>query len=194
MTTLLNPTNRLFVLARSGKRLPHLILVIILSFVFVLVAQIAGGIPAIAIIGFLSVLGGDQLSLTDQNALINSLLPDTALEQFILLVLAFGPIFLILWGWLALVEKRPLWTIGLERLNAGKRYLRGLLIGLLMFSASIGLSAMLGYIDVETGGPQPQGSNCPGWRIAGLSGLDGPGCRGGSRCPRLDTARYWCSL
>jgi len=157
MSLLLNPRNHLFELARTGKRLPHIILVILLTFVFIVVAQLMGGIPAIILIGLLSVRSADQLALDNQEALVSLLLPDTALERAILLVLAFGPIFLVLWGWLALFEKRPLWTIGLERVKAGKKYLRGLLIGLLMFSAAIGLSAILGYIDVEPGDPRQQG-------------------------------------
>jgi membrane protease YdiL (CAAX protease family) len=157
MYNLLDPNNHLLVLARSGKRLPHILLVIPLSFLFVVVAQIIGGLPAIFIVGGLSLLGGEQLSLDRPEAVARTLTPDTALEQAIFLILAFGPIFLILWGWVALFEKRSFWTIGLERINAGKKYLRGLLIGLLMFTASIGLSALLGYIDLETGNSQQQG-------------------------------------
>jgi membrane protease YdiL (CAAX protease family) len=81
-----------------------------------------------------------------------------------MLVLSFGPIFLILWAWLVLVEKRPLWTIGLERAAAGKKYLRGLLIGLVMFAAAVGLSALLGFISFEAGNPQQQG-------LAALGGI-----------------------
>jgi membrane protease YdiL (CAAX protease family) len=157
MNLLLNPDNHLFELARTGKRLPHIILVIILTFVFIIAAQIVGGIPAIIIVGALSMQGGEPLPLDNQAALLRLLQPDTALEQTVMLVLSFGPIFLILWGWLALVEKRPLWTIGLERAAAGKKYLRGLLIGLVMFAAAIGLSALLGFISFETGNPQQQG-------------------------------------
>ena len=164
MNIFLTPNNHLFALARSGKRLPHPILAVVLSFVFIVVAQLIGGIPAVFIIVLLSVRAGASLTPDNQQALLRLLQPDTALEQAILLVLAFGPIFLILWGWLALVEKRPLWTIGLERAKAGQKYLRGLGIGLLMFSAAIGLSALLGYINVETGSSEPQG-------VAALGGV-----------------------
>jgi membrane protease YdiL (CAAX protease family) len=79
------------------------------------------------------------------------------LEQTIFLILAFGPIFLVLWGWLALFEKRPFWTLGLERNGAGWKYLRGFLVGLLMFVAAIGISAAFGYIAFEEGQPSRQG-------------------------------------
>jgi len=157
MNLLLNPDNRLFELARTGKRLPHIILVIVLTFVFIIAAQIVGGIPAIIIVGGLSMLGGEPFLLDDQVALLRLLQPDTALEQTVMLVLSFGPIFLILWAWLALFEKRPLWTIGLERAAAGKKYVRGLLIGLAMFVAAVGLSALFGFVSFEAGDPQQQG-------------------------------------
>jgi membrane protease YdiL (CAAX protease family) len=157
MNILLNPHNHLFELARSGKRLPHIVLVIGLGYVFMLLAQLIGGIPATLLILALSIAEASQPTLGDPDVLRGLLLPNNALEQFILLVLAFGPIFLILWGWLTLFEKRPLWTIGLERIKAAQKYLRGLLIGLLMFSASVGLLAIFGYIDLEAGDPQQQG-------------------------------------
>jgi hypothetical protein len=72
---------------------------------------------------------------------------------------------LLLWGWLAWYEKRPFWTIGLERQGAGFKFLRGLLFGLIMFAVSIGVSAALGFIAVEEeSAGQPQG-------IAALAGV-----------------------
>ena len=170
MKLLLNPNNHLFDLARRGKRLPHLMLAVVLSFVFILAAQIIGGVPGVIIVLILSMLAAgisfDQLGSlpADPAEFMNLIAPDTALEQFIFLILAFGPLFLILWGWLALFEKRPLWTIGLERSGAGFNYLRGLLIGLVMFMAAVGISAAFGYIAFEQGDPQSQG-------VAALGGI-----------------------
>jgi len=63
-----------------------------------------------------------------------------------------------LWGWLTWYEKRPFWTIGLERRGAGLKYLRGLWIGLIMFAVSVGISAALGFVAFEeNSGGQPQG-------------------------------------
>ncbi len=153
MTFLFSPTNHLLELARSGKRLPHILLAIFLAFIFVLVAQFAGGIPAIIIVVLLSMLESGA-SFDDPQTIEAMVLPNTALEQAIFLMLAFLPIFLILWGWLALFEKRPFWTIGLERAGMVKKYLRGALIGLLMFVASIGISAAMGFMAFEDGSQQ----------------------------------------
>ena len=159
MKTLLNPNNHLFELARSGQRLPHLILAVILSFVFVVAAQFIGGIPALMIVWALSMVGtGEALSFENPDEFLRLALPDTALEQVIFLVLLFAPIFLFLWGWLTWYEKRPFWTIGLERPGAGLKYLRGLWVGLIMFAVSVGISAALGFVAFEeNSGGQPQG-------------------------------------
>ncbi len=156
MNPLFNPHNHLLNLARSGQRLPHIVLAIVLSIIFIVAAQLLGGIPAVIIVIGLSAFEAGGLS-DDPNALLKLATPDTATEQLILLVLSFAPIFLILWVWLALFEKRPLWTLGLELRGAGQKYLRGLLVGLLMFGLSIGISAAFGYMAFETGDPQKQG-------------------------------------
>lgn len=162
MNSLLNPANHLFTLARSGRRLPHVILAIVLSFAFILVAQFGGGIPAFLLIMAFSMIGRAGAAPTSADQL--SGLIDTPLKLVTLLVLTFAPIFLVLWLWLALFEKRPLWTIGLEWRGAVPKYLLGLLVGLVMFALTVGLTGALGYIAFEEGDPQHQG-------IAALGGV-----------------------
>lgn len=161
MTNLLSPENHLFKLARSGQRLPHLILAVGLGFLIVLLAQFTGGVIGILINLRLSITNGEvnlaTLDISDPVVVTTLLQPNTALEQVILLVFAFGPIFLLLWAWLALFEKRPLTSLGLERSGAGFKYLRGLAVGWLMFGAAIAISAAFGYIAFEAGDPQSQG-------------------------------------
>ncbi|MCB0196272.1 MAG: CPBP family intramembrane metalloprotease [Anaerolineae bacterium] len=150
---LLNPHNRLFTLARSGKRLPHWILAVVLGFIFILAAQFIGGPIAILLVILLSLATGqftvDELQAGLSRGDVHYAFPDTALEQAIFLVLVFGPVFLILWAWLALFEKRPFWTIGLERAGFLQKYLRGALVGLLMFTTAVGISAALGFVAFE---------------------------------------------
>lgn len=165
MNLLLNPSNHLFELARRGRRLPHLILAIVLSFVFVLLAQMVGGIPFLMIMAV-----GRQLPLDNQEALTAGLQPDTALERMLFLVMLFTPIFLLLWLWLAVFEKRPFWTIGLEWAGAGWKYARGLAVGLVMFGAAVGLMAALGYVEQQTGERQAQGTAALGGVLLVLLG------------------------
>lgn len=157
MRSLLSPTNHMFEMARSGRRRPHILLAIVLVFVFVFGAQLTGGTLAIALIALLSLNEMGAIDTTNPNALINWLMPNNAVEQTILLVLAFGPLFILLWLWLKLFEKRPLWTIGLERDGALMKYGRGFLVGMLMFGSAVAISGALGFLDTEQGNPQKQG-------------------------------------
>ena len=157
MTFLLNPDNHLFKLARSGRRLPHIILAVVLAIVFVIISQLVGGIPAVMIVMALSMAEMGQPDFGNVNQMTSLAMPNTALEQVIFLVLAFGPIFLILMLWLALFEKRRFRTLGLDVPGGFQKYLRGLVIGLVMFSASVGISALLGFVSLETGDPKQQG-------------------------------------
>ncbi|MCB9079946.1 MAG: CPBP family intramembrane metalloprotease [Anaerolineaceae bacterium] len=169
---LLAPHNRLFTLAQSGKRLPHLIVAIILSVLFIVAAQLIGGPIAVILVLLTSLATGQftptelqqGLSSGDPAVIMGYLFPNTGLEQAIFLICFFGPVFLILWAWLALFEKRPLWTIGLERPAAWQKYLRGALVGLVMFMAAVGISAAAGYIAVEPGGSSPTGI----WALGGV--------------------------
>jgi uncharacterized protein len=63
-----------------------------------------------------------------------------------------------------------LWTIGLEGTGAGWKYGRGLLVGLVMFGAVVGLMAALGYVEWENGGTQAQGAAALGGVLLVLVG------------------------
>jgi membrane protease YdiL (CAAX protease family) len=65
------------------------------------------------------------------------------------LVIGFLPIYVLVWLWLWLMERRPFWTIGIERAGMGSKYLRGLAVGFLMFSASIAILAFTGSMKLN---------------------------------------------
>lgn len=73
------------------------------------------------------------------------------------LILSFGGVYLMVALWLRLMERRPYWTLGLERGQALRQYLRGLGAGLLLFFAAVTLFALPGYVAVEPAGLRPQG-------------------------------------
>jgi membrane protease YdiL (CAAX protease family) len=60
------------------------------------------------------------------------------------------------------LEKRHLWTAGLEIGNAFKKYMRGLLVGLLLLAASVGVMVLLGYVKLEPEGVKSVGRSVPG--------------------------------
>jgi len=160
MKSLFAANHPLLQLARSGYRLPNSytwladklypLFALILAIVIVLLAQFIGGVVAALSILILVLLRGQEmptLDTTDQ--VIAAITPHGALENALFLVCLFAPIFLILAGWLRLFEKRPLWTIGLLQHNLTFNYLRGIVVGWLMFSLAVGVSAALGYLAWE---------------------------------------------
>jgi uncharacterized protein len=59
--------------------------------------------------------------------------------------------------WTRYFEKRALWTVGYSPSSALTKYVRGLLLGLLMFTTPVLLMAALGYVEFETGPAELQG-------------------------------------
>ncbi len=115
---------------------------------FVFTGALVGGLPIQ--LGLMAIFPDGRKSLADQPFL-------AGLATALILVGAFGAALVLLWGWLKWVEKRPFWTLGFERDGALMKYGRGILVGLAMFVASLGLSAALGYIAPETVNPQREG-------------------------------------
>lgn len=145
---LFDSNNRLFVLARQAKRLPHIALAIPLTFAIVLVGQIAGGLPMVLLLRWLVPQGSAGLS--QQPTLYGA---GTAL----FLIGAFGLIFVLLWAWLWAFEKRPFWTLGFERAGAFMQYLRGLGLGVAMFALGLAALAAMGWVAPERGGEAYEG-------------------------------------
>ena len=85
------------------------------------------------------------------------LLPDPNLNVALWLILIYGPVYVVLWGWLTGVERRPLWTIGFESGGARQCYLRGLAVGAVLFSASVALLVLAGQVGFEVDPGRPTG-------------------------------------
>jgi hypothetical protein len=148
----LDPHNRLFVLARQGKRLPGWLLALIMCGAFMLI----GSIPASIAIVWLA-LRNPAFSLTLSPDEMMRVVIGTPAAQVTMLILGFAPVVLLLWGWLAVYERRPFWTVGLEKPGMLK-VLRGAVSGLAAFAAVVGLLALTGSIEIE---PRPSQSGIP---------------------------------
>lgn len=144
MPAIVDPNNRLFELARSGRRLPRFIAAITMASVFVIGGQIIGVIPLLLLYG-INIFPYDLPPL------------QTAFQEAFILVCTFVPIILLLWIWLAVIEKRPFWTLGLESTGAIRKYLRGVLIGVGMFTTVVLTMSILGFTEFEGGDPGMQG-------------------------------------
>jgi hypothetical protein len=147
MHNLLAVDNDLFKLARQGRRLPHIVLIVIVSIIATVVFGIVGAILAMVAKPLLIALG----------APVNGSPFSTGWQTALFLVGATSPTFFFVWLWLRFFDRRPYWTLGLRVRGAAIQYGRGLLVGLLMFSAAVGLVAAFGYTAFEPADPQQQG-------------------------------------
>lgn len=149
----LSDTNPILARARQAKlRLPRQIspgiastidkLYPLLAILFSLLCPIFASIPAsIAVI-----------------AIWLAVAPETSLDSFLYgdnfrltlyLIANFAPIFIFQWIWLWLIEQRPMKSLGLVLKSAGKKYLRGALIGFVMILLSVGVPAGFGQYTVQ---------------------------------------------
>lgn len=142
MATILGENNRLFTLARLGRRPPSGLAAITVVLVVLVLALIPGQILSRFIVRLLPI-GARSVA-----------------EPIVQNVAMFLPIYLGLWVWLRYSSKRPFWTLGLESQGAVQNTLRGALIAGLMMALTAGLSIA------------PGASLTPGlWQTMGLAAL-----------------------
>lgn len=159
--------NRLYDLARAGRRLTPWWAMLPLAALMFLLASLFGLPAAVALFAAeeASALGSPALS-----GLLNSLL----------LICSFGGLILLVWLWVRGYEKRGLATLGFERSGALGQYGRGLLLGFLAFLGAVGLMGLFGNVAPETGNPGRVGQAglaalagvlliLPGWLVQGAA-------------------------
>ncbi|HZG69796.1 MAG TPA: CPBP family intramembrane glutamic endopeptidase [Herpetosiphonaceae bacterium] len=128
MQALLDPTNRLFTLARSAQRLPHLVVAVMLSPVFLYGSVIAGSIVGSLLF---EPLGNGGPVLQELGSELRN-------------ITIFGLMALMLALWLRGFEGRQLWTLGLERKSVARPILVGWLVSVVMIAVAVGVSALVG--------------------------------------------------
>ncbi|WP_165423180.1 CPBP family intramembrane glutamic endopeptidase [Ktedonosporobacter rubrisoli] len=161
--------NRIFMLARQGKWLPTWYIAIIGSFVITIGSGLA-----------LQFIFSQQplATLVPINSLIKS--KDvylSALGQLLNFVITYSTRILLLMVWIKVLEKRPFWTVGLERQAALIKYLRGALLGIFMYGLAVSILALTGCVIIVGGSIDQIGWGAllgiiiilPGWLIQGAS-------------------------
>jgi membrane protease YdiL (CAAX protease family) len=160
--------NRLYDLARSGRRLTPWWGVIGIGILITFGSQIFA-IPLSIVLFFLGIA---EENIVNQPPLVSGLVLS------LLLTASFGAMILLTWLWIRFFEKRSFATLGFESGRILFLYGRGLLIGLASFTAIVGLLAPLGYIGVENSDPAQVGLAAlggvllvffPGWLIQGAA-------------------------
>ncbi len=118
MTTILDEDNRLFTLAKLGRRPPSGLVAIAVVFFMLLLWLIPGQILSRLILRLFSSRARPVAAPIVEN------------------VAMFLPIYMGLWVWLRFLGKRPFWTLGLERQFAVQFALRGMLFAALMMTVT----------------------------------------------------------
>jgi membrane protease YdiL (CAAX protease family) len=157
--------SRLFDLARQGQRLTNIFALIPLSFIIIILSQLAV-IPVF--LGIIAIYGRDHIS--SEGTLIGFPALVSGFWESLLLTASFGLIYVFTGLWLHFFEKRPFWTLGYELKNAAMQYGRGILIGMLMLGGAVGLLTATGNIALEKGDPAQQGLAALGGVIIMLIG------------------------
>jgi membrane protease YdiL (CAAX protease family) len=152
LSPLLSPDNRMFAMARQGKRLPNLVLSTVVLIVILFAAFV------LAFIAWRLLYGEPED-------------PDAFFEGNFGLVVPFALMVVFLWAWLAFYEKRSLRTIGFSGTGAAAKYALGFLIGLGMVALAVGLMALTGHVTVERGGSLPHGIGAAGAALLLLAGF-----------------------
>lgn len=127
LQNLFSAENEFFAMAKKGKRITHIAVVIPLVFVFIIGSGVIAFIPG-------------QL-------LANSVDLSNAFIEFYNLFVAFGLIIFFVWLWVRFFEKRSFKTIGFTAAGALKKYFSGFFSGIIMLSIVIGLMAIFGTIN-----------------------------------------------
>lgn len=134
----------LVAMARRGKRLPHVALLLPVLLLAVLVSFAASSLSMEAIYA-----GAEY--------------PEQAyLDSPAFLILPFSLLLTFLWVWLLLYEKRPFWTLGLPLKGAVRRLAVGALAGAGMMAVIVGTMALVGCVTVEGGGHRITGAEALG--------------------------------
>ena len=129
---MLETDNRLFVLARQGRRQPSALTAVAVAFVTLVVAVIGGQMTArFALRAFLPNVGA-----------VDSPVAEGA-RQLFEFTTGFLPIFLCLWAWLTLWSKRSFTTLGFQNDHPLARFVGGGFVGAGMMSVVAVTLAML---------------------------------------------------
>jgi membrane protease YdiL (CAAX protease family) len=167
MSTFLDANNHLFVLARKGRWLPNWLVAILMVPIFLLLPYFTISSAFFWLVG--RFYRFNQLAQSPY-ALVS------ASELVLSLAISFLPSVLLVWLWLKFVEKRPFWTLGLERQGAVIKYLRGILVGFVLFAAVIGILLISGGVTGVGGDTRHVGLGALGGVLLTYTGwtLQGP--------------------
>ncbi len=149
-STILNANNHLLNLARQGKRLFPIWVVIPVAVLIPLLSSF-GAICLILYNLATRVSDFSNLATLDAEEITAILLPQSAIEQMLFLWSSFAGIFLLIWLWVRFAEGRPFKTVGLEPAGGLLKFGRGFGIGFVMFAISVVPLLPFGLFSISVG-------------------------------------------
>ncbi|MFN3386076.1 MAG: lysostaphin resistance A-like protein [Candidatus Thermochlorobacter sp.] len=170
--------NRLYDLARQGERLTPWWSILGLGVVFVLFSSLFALPVELAQFALSASSNPSSLEALEEEASLMLLSPWlSGLLMGLMLALSFGALIAFVWLWIRHYEKRSFFTLGFEQHQVLWQYARGFLIGLLAFSANVGLMAIFGYVSIEESDLSRVGLSAlagvllilPGWLVQGAA-------------------------
>ncbi|WP_394758800.1 CPBP family intramembrane glutamic endopeptidase [Flavobacterium sp.] len=139
----ISASNPLLQLTKSKKRLPHLVIAILLVMAFLIVGQLIGVFTAMPLEAVIK-KGTDITWKSTENLLV-------------MLFLGNIPVILSIYLWMRFYEKRSFRNLGFQTQKAVPNYFLGIFIGIILFCSVVGLLSAFNYMTWETGSPAMQG-------------------------------------
>ncbi|MEO8235647.1 MAG: CPBP family intramembrane glutamic endopeptidase [Flavobacterium sp.] len=139
----ISASNPLFQLTKSEKRLPHLVIAILLVMAFLIVGQVIGVFASMPIETIIK-KGTDVTWKSTENLLVMLFLGNT-------------PVILAVYLWMRFYEKRPFKNLGFQINKSIPNYFFGIFIGIILFCSVVGLLSLFNFMTWEEGSPAMQG-------------------------------------
>jgi len=139
----------------SGKHIPNNVILQCLIFLAVfIVCQIFASIPSI--IPMMINIFKNMRYLTDVLSndgaqAYNNAIMEIGYTQNIMILSLYGTVLatIVVMLFCKLIERRPMASLGFHKKGAGKSYLIGCLVGIVLMSVSVGLSALFGGLSIS---------------------------------------------
>ncbi|KYH34229.1 CAAX amino terminal protease self- immunity [Clostridium tepidiprofundi DSM 19306] len=154
--------SRVFLQAKQSRFLPNVFVAIILFLGIMFVGEALSVFPGLVVRKFFMFRGANGRAL------------DFTIRM---LLIPCGFSILAFFGWVKFVERRPICTMGFEKDNFIRKYIRGFVIGFLMLSICAGIFGIFNLVTIDNSNSSVKGLNALsgifivliGWIVQGAS-------------------------
>ncbi len=161
------PDSQLIANVHTGKRVPPWWIALPVAALILLLASLGGIVGAF--FNLARHIGLANLPHIPPAEIQSQVYPQSAAEQAVWLVTSFIGVYVLLWLWVRLVEKRPFRTLGFSGDRKAAKYGYGFLVGGGMFALAAGVPWAMGFYRLNAVPPAVFGSLLVlgGWLVQG---------------------------